>query len=165
MARHAMGKKKSKSKAKKPTKRRRVGAGGGKLKTLAMNIIAVGGGLVAMNEVAILGGSAFPSLMASPITTGLIEVAAGALLAYEGKSGWMMFAGLGAAANGLYTILKGTGAIGAGPQTMSYQFANRRAMGDPRLQFVAGPTTRIGSFPNNFASVAGRSSARKQFTS
>ena len=156
MARHKMGKKSSKKKvAAKPAKgRRRVGAAG-RFEPTLMNGLLVGGGMIAMNELSILAGTMFPSLMANPLMTGIAEFGVGALAAWKGKSSWLMYMGLGAMGNGLYTIGKGTGMIGAAPQTMTYNFQNRRIMGDPRLQFVAGPTTRIGSFPNNFAPVAG----------
>jgi len=170
MARHKMskasGKKSSVGKKKhhKAPRRRRMGASG-KLESVIMDGLAVGGGMLAMNEISILAGSMFPSLMASPVTTGIAEIAVGVLAAWKGKAGWLRLAGLGAIGNGVITIGKGTGMIGAGPQTMSYQFVNRRAMGDPRLKFVAGPTTRIGSFPNNFANVAGIGARRKRYSS
>lgn len=157
MARHKMGKAsgtKRKTGPKKAHRRKRVGSSG-KLEPVIMNGLAVGGGIVAMNEISVIAGSLFPSLQASPVITGLVEIAIGAVAAWKGKSGWLMYAGLGGMGNGVYTLGKGFGVIGAAPRTMTYQYANRRAMGDPRLQFVAGPTTRIGSYPNNFSMVAG----------
>lgn len=160
MARHKMGKttgKKRKSTgAKKSHRRRRVGASG-KFESVLFDGLAVGGGIVAMRELSILAGGMFPTLMASPVYTGIAEVGVGLLAAWKGKAGWLRLAGLGGAGNGVMTILNGAGIIGAAPQQISYQYANRNRMGDPRLQFVAGPTTRIGAsgFPNNFGLVAG----------
>jgi hypothetical protein len=158
MARHKMSKtggkkRKSTTGAKKSTRRRRVGASG-KLEPILMNGAAVGAGVVAAREASILAGSLFPSLMASPMITGLFQVGLGGVTAYMSKNGFVRFMGLGAMGEGVMTALTATGVIGA-PQTMSYSFQNRRQMGDPRLQFVAGPTTRIGSYPNNFGLVAG----------
>lgn len=166
MARQKLGKtsgKIKKSSPKKSTyKRKRMGASG-KLEPVLMNGLAVGGGIVAIRELSILAGTMFPTLQASPLMTGVAEIAIGGLAAWKGKGGFIMYAGLGAMGNGIMTVLNGAGVIGAGPQTMTYNFANRRAMGDPRLKFVAGPETRIGSFPNNFASVAGNGvGARKR---
>jgi len=161
-------KKHKKTGAKKTTHRRkRIGASG-KLETVAMNGVAVGAGVIGIREISILAGSMAPSLMASPVITGLLEVAIGGLTAWKSKSGFLMYAGLGAIGNGLMTIANGAGIIGAPPQTMAYNFANRRTMGDPRLQFVAGPGTRVGSYPNNFSAVAGIGAAggrKRRFTS
>ena len=169
MARHKMGSgKKRKSGAKKSThRRRRIGASG-KLEPVLMNAAGVGAGVVAIREVSILAGSLFPSLQASPVLTGIAELGIGILTAWKAKGGFLTYMGLGAAGNGVMTILNGAGIIGAGPATMTYQFNNRRAMGDPRLQFVAGPTTRIGDFPNNFPMVAGAGgigARKKRYTS
>jgi hypothetical protein len=154
MARHKMGTKRKKKKtATRSTRRRRVGAGSGKIETVVMNGVAVAAGQLAANELAILMGSFFPSLQASPMIDGAIQAAGGLLLSYKGKSGFLSYMGYGIAANGVYTILKGAGVIN-GPSQSSYM-VNRRQMGDPRLQFVAGPQTRIGSYPNNFKAVAG----------
>lgn len=158
MARQKVGstkkRRKTVGKKRRSTHRRRVGASGG-IEPIVMNGLAVGVGIVAARELAILAGSLAPSLMASPIVTGAGEIAVGGVTAYMSKNGFVRLAGLGAIGNGIMTILNGAGIIG-GPQTMQYQFANRRQMGDPRLQFVAGPQTRIGSYPNNFGQVAGR---------
>ena len=129
-----------------------------------MNGLAAGGGAVAINEVSILAGSLFPSLQATPIMTGVVQIGVGAFAAMEGKNGWLMYAGIGAFAVGVANLLKSAGVIGAAPQTMAYDFQNRKMMGDPRLQFVAGPTSRIGSFPNNFPMVAGPG-RKKRYTS
>jgi hypothetical protein len=168
MARHKMGKtsgrKKSTTGAKRSHRRKRVGASG-KLEPTLMNGLAVGGGIVAMRELSILAGGVFPSLMASPMITGIVQVAAGGLLAWKGKNGFLMYMGLGGMGNGIMTVLNGAGIIGAAPQQLTYQFANRRQMGDPRLQFVAGPQTRIGSYPNTFAAVAGPKRHKNRYSS
>lgn len=165
MARHKLAKTGAKRKhhAKRSHRRRRVGAAGS-VSTLLMNGLSVGGGAVAVNELSILAGNMFPSLMASPVLTGIVEIGLGFFTAMQAKTGWLMYAGLGAMGNGVITVGKGTNMIGGPPQTMSYQFANRRALGDPRLQFIAGmggPTTRIGDYPNNFPVVAGRETKRR----
>lgn len=165
MARHKLaktsGKKRKKTGPKRVTPRRRVGASG-KLQPVLMNGAAVGAGIVAIREISILAGGLFPSLMASPVMTGIAEIAIGGFAAWKGKNGFILYMGLGAIGNGIMTVLNGMGVIGGPPQTMAYQYANRRTMGDPRLQFVAGPTTRIGSYPNNFAMVAGAGIGRKR---
>lgn len=151
------GKKRKKSVGKKATparRRRRVGASGS-IEPLLMNGLAVGGGVIAAREVSILAGGMFPSLMASPVMTGAFQLVAGGLTAYMSKSGWLRFLGLGAMGEGLMTVANGFGVIGSAPRQMSYSFQNRRIMGDPRLQFVAGPETRIGAYPNMFSTVAG----------
>jgi hypothetical protein len=167
MARHKMGKKKSVSGKKKaaPRRRRRVGAASGSIETLAMNGAAVGTGIVAAREVSILLGTFMPSLQASPILTGLGQVAIGGFAAWKFNNGFVRYAGLGMVGNGIMTVLNGAGVIGAAPQTMAYNFVNRREMGDPRLQFVAGPTTRIGSYPNQFGLVAGAGGRKKRYVS
>jgi hypothetical protein len=140
----------------KGTRRRRVGASG-KLQPVLMDAVAVGAGIVGARELSILAGGMFPTLMASPTEVGIGETALGVLLAWKAKNGFLRLAGMGAAGNGIMTILNGMGVIGA-PKTMTYQFANRRVAGGnpPRLQFVAGAqTTRIGAYPNNFSAVAG----------
>lgn len=147
---------------KRSTRRRRLGASG-KVESIAVDVLAVGGGIIGMRELSIMAGSMFPSLMATPTTTGIAEVVIGGLIAWKAKPGWLRLAGMGGAGNGLMTILNGLGVIG-GPKTMSYQYANRR-IGDPRLQFIAGPTTRIGSFPNNFSMVAGRNTRKPRYSS
>lgn len=137
-------------------RRRRVGASG-KLQPILMDAVAVGAGIVGAREISILAGGMFPTLMASPVEVGIGETALGVLLAWKAKNGFLRLAGMGAAGNGIMTVLNGMGVIGA-PKTMTYQFANRRVAGGPsRLQFVAGgaQTTRIGAYPNNFSAVAG----------
>lgn len=160
--------KRKKTGAKKSThRRRRIGASGS-IQTVAMNGVAVGAGVVAIREIAILAGSMVPSLMATPVMNGIVQIAIGGFAALKGKSGFLMYAGLGAMGNGVMTVLNGAGIIAGPPQQMSYNFANRRTMGDPRLQFVAGPGTRVGSYPNNFSSVAGIGAAggrKRRFTS
>jgi hypothetical protein len=163
--RHKMKKtKKATTGAKKTRRRRRVGASG-KFEPVLMNGIAVGTGIVAVRELSILGGQLFPSLMGTPVITGVIEGAIGGVVAYMAKNGFVRFAGLGAIGNGIMTILQGAGVIGAPPQTMAFNFQNRRQMGDPRLKFVAGQTTRIGSgmgsTSNNFGFVAGPARKRR----
>jgi hypothetical protein len=160
----ASGKRKRKAAPKRATRRRRVGASG-KIEPVLMNGLAVGAGIVGMRELSILAGTMAPSLMASPMLTGILEIGVGGLLAWKGKSGFLTYVGLGGMGNGLMTVLNGAGIIGAGPQTIQYPVVNRRAMGDPRLKFVAGATTRIGSFPNNFNAVAGIGARKKRFTS
>lgn len=158
------GKRRRKS-PKKAHRRRRVGASGSKLQPILMDGLAVGVGIVGMRELSILAGQMFPTLMGSPVITGAAEIVVGGLLAWKSKNGFIRYAGLGGVGNGIMTVLNGAGVIGAGPQTMTYSF-NRRGMGDPRLKFVAGPQTRIGSFPNNFSEVAGPGRvAKRRYTS
>lgn len=167
MARQKLGKtggKRKKTGPKKTGRKRRM-SGSGKVESVLMDGLAVSGGLLAANEAAILMGSLFPTLMANPFEVGIAEAAVGFLAAWKGKAGWLRLAGLGFIANGAYTVFKGTGAIGAAPQTMSYNFVNRRAIGDSRIKFVAGPTTRIGSYPNNFSMVAGAKTRKPRYAS
>jgi hypothetical protein len=164
------GKKRKKSAPRKARRGRRMGASG-KLEPVLMNGAAVGAGIVAMRELSILAGTIAPTLMASPMLVGIAEIAAGGLAAWKGGGGFISYMGLGGMGNGIMTVLNGAGIIGAGPQTIQYPVVNRRVMGDPRLQFVAGPQTRIGagmgSYPNNFSAVAGPGigARKKRYTS
>lgn len=164
MARHKLstGKKKKHTGAKKVTHRRkRVGASG-KVQSVVMDGAAVGGGMILMREGAIVAGHFFPQLQAKPVWVGVGQAAIGLFAAMKGTQGWMRYAGMGAFGMGLLTVGNGLGIIGGPPATMSYDYVNRRMGGDPRLQFIAGPETRIGGFPNNFNLVAGVGAARKR---
>jgi hypothetical protein len=119
-----------------------------------MNGLGVGAGVIAAREGSILLGSFIPSLMASPMITGAVETAAGLATAIMSKNGFLMYMGLGIMGNGIMTMVQGTGVISGPPALESYAY-NRRQMGDSRLQFVAGPMTRIGSPPSPIAVVAG----------
>lgn len=162
MARHritgkSVGRKRRRHTTHRRTHRRRRMGASGKLQPILMDGLAVGAGVVAIRELSILAGQQFTSLMASPIETGIGEIVIGGFAAWKAKSGFLRLMGLGAMGEGVMTVLNGAGVIGA-PRAVSYQYVNRRMMGDPRLKFVAGAaqTTRIGAYPNTFGVVAGR---------
>jgi hypothetical protein len=147
-------------KPRKSRRRRKMGAAGS-LEPILMNGAAVGVGVVAARELSILLGVMMPSLAGTPIMTGAIQIGAGLAAAMMAPNGFVSYMGLGAMGEGIMTAIVGTGIISGPPQTMTYAY-NRRQMGDPRLQFVAGPYTRIGSPPNPIPVVAGYTQRSKK---
>lgn len=164
MAKFKIGKAKARPRAKvngmrKTRKRRRSIGGVDGIMGMAKDALAVTAGAVGGREIAILAGQMIPSLQANPMWVGLGQVGIGLFLVKEGKGGFLSKVGWGLVGNGGTTAIVATHIIAGPPAT--YMF-NRKTMGDPRLQYVAGPQTRIGSVYTGFPQVAGPANRKRR---
>lgn len=155
--------KKSSAKVHKPKRRRRIGAAGSSIEMVLKKGVGVGAGVVAARELGVLAGNFISSLTPTSVTTSIVQMGIGVAAMKFSKNGFVNDMGAGAFGEGILSLLQNTKVISGIGSSSSYSY--RRQMGDPRLQFVAGPTDRIGSPPNPIPVVAGAGRRKRQYVS